>query len=160
MKANMTSRRSGAFPQDSRERLRGTSMLPFCLARGHPRRRRPIVIHSVVTLGTTVDGLLADDAALTDFMRRHVGAPGRASGTCRRGSGDDPTAVTDPHGRAWRRRPACLRRLTTALHHLRKHKHSDRHDYGRIADFIRQGRETKPYMGATNETCPQVLYRR
>ncbi|WOS66048.1 GMC family oxidoreductase [Sinorhizobium fredii] len=60
---------------------------------------RSALIHSVVTLGTTMDRLLADDAAATEFVGRHVGGTWHASGTCRMGPGDDPAAVTDPCGR-------------------------------------------------------------
>ncbi|EJB07146.1 choline dehydrogenase-like flavoprotein [Rhizobium leguminosarum bv. trifolii WSM597] len=60
---------------------------------------RAALIHSAITLGTTMDGLLADDVALTEFVRRHVGGTWHASGTCRMGSIDDPMAVTSPTGR-------------------------------------------------------------
>ncbi|MFC3323630.1 GMC family oxidoreductase [Mesorhizobium cantuariense] len=59
---------------------------------------RAALIHSAVTLGTTLDGLLNDDIALTEFVRRHVGGTWHPSGTCRMGSPDDPMAVTSPAG--------------------------------------------------------------
>ena len=60
---------------------------------------RTALVHSAITLGTTMDGLLQDDAALTEFVRRHVGGTWHPSGTCRMGAGDDPLAVTSPTGR-------------------------------------------------------------
>lgn len=65
---------------------------------------RPALIHAAVTLGTTMAGLLRDDAALTDFVRRHVGGTWHPSGTCRMGAAEDRLAVTTPTGqvRGWR----------------------------------------------------------
>ncbi|MBB4956048.1 5-(hydroxymethyl)furfural/furfural oxidase [Agrobacterium vitis] len=60
---------------------------------------RDALIHAVVTLGTTLDGLLRDDDALTAFVQRHVGGTWHPSGTCRMGRSDDPLAVTSPEGR-------------------------------------------------------------
>lgn len=60
---------------------------------------RPPLVHSAITLGTTMRGLLEDDDALTEFVRRHVGGTWHASGTCRIGSADDPMAVTSSTGR-------------------------------------------------------------
>ncbi|MET3616181.1 5-(hydroxymethyl)furfural/furfural oxidase [Rhizobium aquaticum] len=60
---------------------------------------RAALIHSVVTLGTTMDGLLSDDVALTEFVRRHVGGTWHPSGTCRMGATTDVMAVTSPTGR-------------------------------------------------------------
>lgn len=57
------------------------------------------LIHAAVTLGTTMEGLLADDEALTEFVRRHVGGTWHASGTCRMGAEGDPAAVTTPTGK-------------------------------------------------------------
>lgn len=62
---------------------------------------RSALIHSAVTLGTTMEGLLNDDAALTEFVRKHVGGTWHPSGTCRMGSPDDPMAVTSPTGRVY-----------------------------------------------------------
>ncbi|MDF1750631.1 MAG: GMC family oxidoreductase N-terminal domain-containing protein [Alphaproteobacteria bacterium] len=61
-----------------------------------PLRAR--LVHSVITLGTTLQGLLQDDEALTDFVSRHVGGTWHASGTCRMGTPDDAMAVTSPTG--------------------------------------------------------------
>lgn len=60
---------------------------------------RPWLIHSVVTLGVKLEDLLADDAALTDFIGGSVGGVWHASGTCRMGAASDPLAVTDGTGR-------------------------------------------------------------
>ena len=60
---------------------------------------RPWLIHSVVTLGLSLDHLLADDAALTAFIGTSVGGVWHASGTCRMGAATDPMAVTDSVGR-------------------------------------------------------------
>lgn len=60
---------------------------------------RATLLHAAVTLGTTLDGLLRDDDALTDFVRRHVGGTWHPSGTCRMGQEHDPAAVTSPQGR-------------------------------------------------------------
>lgn len=62
---------------------------------------RPALVHSAITLGTTMNGLLNDDDALTDFVRRHVGGTWHPSGTCRMGAADDPMAVTSPTGRVY-----------------------------------------------------------
>lgn len=59
---------------------------------------RAALIHAVVTQGTTMRGLLAEDAALTDFVRSNVGGTWHPSGTCRMGRADDPDAVTSPVG--------------------------------------------------------------
>jgi 5-(hydroxymethyl)furfural/furfural oxidase len=60
---------------------------------------RASVIHGVVTLGVTVEQLLNDEQALTDFIRQSVGGVWHASGTCRMGAAGDPLAVTDAAGR-------------------------------------------------------------
>ncbi|KEA03737.1 sorbosone dehydrogenase [Agrobacterium sp. 13-626] len=62
---------------------------------------RAALIHSSVTLGTTMEDLLTDDAMLTEFVRRHVGGTWHPSGTCRMGSPDDPMAVTSATGRVY-----------------------------------------------------------
>ena len=62
---------------------------------------RAALIHSVVTLGTTVDGLLGNDAELTEFVKRHVGGTWHPSCTCRMGSADDHGAVTSPTGKVY-----------------------------------------------------------
>jgi 5-(hydroxymethyl)furfural/furfural oxidase len=60
---------------------------------------RAALVRATVTLGTTLEGLLRDDDALTEFVRRHVGGTWHPSGTCRMGAGDDPAAVTSPQGK-------------------------------------------------------------
>lgn len=59
---------------------------------------RAALIHAVVTQGITLSGLLADDDALTDFVRTNVGGTWHPSGTCRMGRAGDPQAVTSPTG--------------------------------------------------------------
>ena len=56
------------------------------------------LIRRLITQGVTIDGLLADDAALTRFVTHSVGCTWHPSGTCRMGSPDDPQAVTDASG--------------------------------------------------------------
>lgn len=60
---------------------------------------RAALVHSAITLGTTMEGLIRDDAALTEFVRRHVGGTWHASGTCRMGAAGDGAAVTGPTGK-------------------------------------------------------------
>ena len=60
---------------------------------------RSAVIHSIVTLGISLDKLLGDEAALTEFVGNSVAGVWHASGTCRMGAADDPMAVTDGTGR-------------------------------------------------------------
>jgi 5-(hydroxymethyl)furfural/furfural oxidase len=60
---------------------------------------RGALIHGLVTQGVTLEKLLADDAALTDFVRKNVGGTWHPSGTCRMGRIDDPAAVTLSDGR-------------------------------------------------------------
>ncbi|MBB3237424.1 GMC family oxidoreductase [Phyllobacterium endophyticum] len=62
---------------------------------------RSALVHSAITLGTTMRDLLADDDALTDFVRSHVGGTWHPSGTCRMGLADDPMAVTSATGRVY-----------------------------------------------------------
>jgi 5-(hydroxymethyl)furfural/furfural oxidase len=57
------------------------------------------LIHRLVTQGITLKKLLADDAALTAFVRSNVGCTWHPSGTCRMGSADDQQAVTLGDGR-------------------------------------------------------------
>lgn len=59
------------------------------------------LIHGVVTLGVTIDGLLDDDEALTSFVQKNVGGTWHPSGTCRMGAQVDPMAVTSPSGRVY-----------------------------------------------------------
>ncbi|TKC79079.1 sorbosone dehydrogenase [Trinickia terrae] len=56
------------------------------------------LIRTVVTQGVTLERLLADDEALTHFVRRSVGCTWHASGTCRMGAAGDPLAVADASG--------------------------------------------------------------
>ncbi|MCB8881362.1 GMC family oxidoreductase N-terminal domain-containing protein [Acidisoma cellulosilytica] len=60
---------------------------------------RSALIHGAVTLGTRLDDLLRDDAALTAFIGAGVGGVWHASGTARMGAAEDPMAVTDGQGR-------------------------------------------------------------
>lgn len=60
---------------------------------------RSALIHGLVTQGVQLKRLVADDAALTDFVRRNVGGTWHSSGTCRMGRSDDPAAVTLSDGR-------------------------------------------------------------
>lgn len=55
---------------------------------------RATVVHGLVTRGVTLEKLLADDQALTEFVRANVGGTWHPSGTCRMGRADDPLAVT------------------------------------------------------------------
>ncbi len=59
---------------------------------------RAWLVRRVVTQGVTLDQLLADDAALTQFVTRSVGGTWHPSGTCRMGAAGDPLAVTDSRG--------------------------------------------------------------
>jgi 5-(hydroxymethyl)furfural/furfural oxidase len=60
---------------------------------------RSALIHGLVTQGVQLERLIADDAALTDFVRLNVGGTWHPSGTCRMGRSDDPAAVTLADGR-------------------------------------------------------------
>lgn len=59
---------------------------------------RGTLIERVVTQRVTLDTLLADDRALTEFVTQSVGGTWHPSGTCRMGAADDPLAVTGPDG--------------------------------------------------------------
>jgi 5-(hydroxymethyl)furfural/furfural oxidase len=59
---------------------------------------RGSLIRRVVTQGVSIDELLADDAAMTEFVTRSVGGTWHPSGTCRMGAPGDPLAVTDADG--------------------------------------------------------------
>ncbi|MTH61629.1 GMC family oxidoreductase [Paracoccus litorisediminis] len=59
---------------------------------------RAALVHGLITQGVTLRALLADDQALTDFVRANVGGTWHASGTCRMGAADDPAAVTGSDG--------------------------------------------------------------
>jgi len=56
------------------------------------------LIRRLITQGVTIESLLADDAALTQFVTRSAGCTWHPSGTCRMGSTNDPQAVTDASG--------------------------------------------------------------
>ncbi|MBD8614278.1 GMC family oxidoreductase N-terminal domain-containing protein [Pseudomonas putida] len=57
------------------------------------------VVRGLVTQGVTLDKLLGDDRALSEFVRTNVGGTWHPSGTCRMGRADDPQAVTLGDGR-------------------------------------------------------------
>ncbi|WP_414448528.1 GMC family oxidoreductase [Burkholderia sp. 22PA0099] len=59
---------------------------------------RGALIGRVVTQGVSLATLLADDAALTEFVTRSVGGTWHPSGTCRMGAAGDPLAVTGADG--------------------------------------------------------------
>lgn len=59
------------------------------------------LIHRIVTLGVTIDGLLRDEEMITSFVRKHVGGTWHPSGTCRMGAASDPMAVTSPTGNVY-----------------------------------------------------------
>jgi 5-(hydroxymethyl)furfural/furfural oxidase len=56
------------------------------------------LIRRVVTEGVSLQQLLGDDHALTQFVTRSVGGTWHPSGTCKMGAADDPLAVTDARG--------------------------------------------------------------
>ena len=60
---------------------------------------RKALVHGLITQGVSLEKLLADDAALTEFVQRNVGGTWHPSGTCRMGRADDPLAVTTGDGR-------------------------------------------------------------
>nr|WP_268899067.1 GMC family oxidoreductase [Brucella pseudintermedia] len=60
---------------------------------------RTALIHAAITSGVSIGSLLEDDAALTSFVRMHVGGTWHPSGTCRMGLADDPFSVTDAGGK-------------------------------------------------------------
>lgn len=60
---------------------------------------RRALVHGLITQRVTLENLLADDAALTEFVRRNVGGTWHPSGTCRMGRADDRMAVTTGDGR-------------------------------------------------------------
>lgn len=59
---------------------------------------RATLIEQVITQGIALDALLADDAALTAFVKQSVGGTWHPAGTCRMGAADDPLSVTGPDG--------------------------------------------------------------
>ena len=61
---------------------------------------RATLIEQVITQGIALDALLADDAALTAFVKQSVGGTWHPVGTCRMSADmGDRDAVTDPQGR-------------------------------------------------------------
>lgn len=60
---------------------------------------RGLLVRGLVTQGVTLEKLLADDKALTAFVRANVGGTWHPSGTCRMGRAEDPQAVTSSDGR-------------------------------------------------------------
>ncbi len=60
---------------------------------------RGLLVRGLVTQGVTLEKLLADDKALTAFVRANVGGTWHPSGTCRMGRAEDPQAVTLSDGR-------------------------------------------------------------
>nr|WMD00102.1 GMC family oxidoreductase N-terminal domain-containing protein [Aminobacter niigataensis] len=59
---------------------------------------RRAFIKSAITRGLTLDGLVADERELEDYVRDNVSVGWHACGTCRMGAPDDPQAVVDPSG--------------------------------------------------------------
>lgn len=59
----------------------------------------PHVFRRMVGDGTSLDALVADDAALSAYLDEVVVGVWHASGSCRMGRDDDPLAVTDEEGR-------------------------------------------------------------
>ena len=66
-----------------------------------PGPLRRAAIHGFITEGLTLERVLADDAAMEEYVRDGVSGCWHPSGTCRMGSGGDPMAVTDPSGRVY-----------------------------------------------------------
>ncbi|MDQ7774698.1 MAG: FAD-dependent oxidoreductase [Paracoccus aminovorans] len=60
---------------------------------------RGALVDTVVTMGQSMAGLLADPGRLRDFVRQNVGGTWHPSGTCRMGRAGDGLAVTDARGR-------------------------------------------------------------
>jgi 5-(hydroxymethyl)furfural/furfural oxidase len=56
------------------------------------------LVRRVVTRGVSLQELLSDDRAMTQFVTRSVGGTWHPSGTCKMGAPDDPLAVTDALG--------------------------------------------------------------
>jgi 5-(hydroxymethyl)furfural/furfural oxidase len=73
-----------------------TSLLGRLLDGPAPLRR--MLIERFFTRGQRLGDLLADQAALEDFIRANVFGVWHASGTCRMGDANDPAAVTDTAG--------------------------------------------------------------
>jgi 5-(hydroxymethyl)furfural/furfural oxidase len=59
---------------------------------------RGALVRAVITQGVSLDTLLREDGALTDYVKRFVGGTWHPSGTCRMGAASDALAVTDACG--------------------------------------------------------------
>ena len=97
-----------AFPSSYSERVRevGRATLRNRLLTGllgrlldGPAATRRLLIKTFITEGEKLADLLADADALEAFIRRNVVGVWHACGTCKMGSADDGTAVTDAAGR-------------------------------------------------------------
>ncbi|MCZ6771005.1 MAG: GMC family oxidoreductase N-terminal domain-containing protein [Proteobacteria bacterium] len=62
---------------------------------------RRLLVHTIITQGRTLKGLIENEASLEDYLRESVTGDWHPCGTCRMGSPDDPLAVTDPEGRVY-----------------------------------------------------------
>jgi len=96
------------FPSSYSERVRSVGVVNFqnwlkTWIAGQmmdgPAPLRRWLIDNVLTEGVRLDRLLADDAALEDYVRRTATGTWHASGTCRMGRAGDRMAVTDGKGR-------------------------------------------------------------
>jgi 5-(hydroxymethyl)furfural/furfural oxidase len=105
---NLASHRSVVFPSSYSPRVAKVAMpgrvnalqrglLSLLLDIAGPFRAA--LVHGMVTEGVTLKKLLADDQALTEFVKANVGGTWHPSGTCRMGRADDPQAVTLGDGR-------------------------------------------------------------
>jgi 5-(hydroxymethyl)furfural/furfural oxidase len=73
-----------------------TNILATILDGPAPLRR--MAIKNFITLGKTLNDLMADEKAMEDFIRTNVTGCWHPSGTARMGAADDPLAVTAPDG--------------------------------------------------------------
>jgi 5-(hydroxymethyl)furfural/furfural oxidase len=81
----------------ARDTLRNRlATIPPALALDGPPALRRFTIRNLITRGVELETLLADDAALADYLTRHVVGNWHASGTCRMGPASDRGAVVDP----------------------------------------------------------------
>ena len=62
---------------------------------------RRSLIHTIITQGLTLKGLIEDEASLENYFRKTVTGDWHPCGTCRMGAPDDPLAVTDSEGRVY-----------------------------------------------------------
>ncbi len=100
--------RSKVFPTNYSDRVRGVSvpglrnaiqMSTFATVLDALPSLRGWLIDTLVTSGTTLDDVLADDATLDAYLQRSVAGVWHPVGSCRMGRDNDPLAVTTPHGR-------------------------------------------------------------